>query len=167
MNVITNYQATKDILNALSKYLDISKLEISTKNLDWKGSEYESDLVHVIKDKGITFEVFEEEIIVYFFKDHIHFYGMDDNEESTYISRAIEFFEQLFNCKVVREEYYKGKKLVCDKHNFISHDGSITSAAGATYYGFCRLFNPFLRKKKVITAWRFDKDTATFLEEKV
>ncbi len=167
MEVITNYQETKEILNALSKYLDVSKLEISTKNSDWKGREYESDLVHVIKDSGITFEVFENEIIVYFLKDHIHFYKMDDNEDVTYLARTIEFFEQLFTCKVVREEYYKGKALICNKHKLIYPDGKIVDDLGVTYYGFLHLINPFLKKKKVVTVWRFDKETATFLEDKV
>lgn len=160
-----NYIATKELIDVISQYMDISDFDIVTENENWKGEKYISDYVDVIKEHGIGFEVLEGEIIVFFFGDHIHFYEFDDDGD-TYVQRAKEFVGRLFCSKVVREEYYKGKTLVYDKHGFVNSDGGVDMSCSTVIYKIIAFLNPFLKKRKVVTVWRFNKETGKFEEEK-
>lgn len=161
-----NYTATKEILDVVSKYVDTSNLKVSTVNENWKGENYESDFVEIIKENGISFEVFQGEIIVFFFNDHIHFYDIDDMYDVNYLDRAKDFFDQLFTYEIVSEEYYKGKKLVYAKHGFINSDGMVNFDGYTIIYGLFSLINPFLKKRNVVTVWRFDRESKKFTEVK-
>ena len=64
-----NYRITEDLLNVAYKLAPTSDIKFTCTNKDWRGREYQSDLVIIDEENHIGFEVFENEIIAYFFSD--------------------------------------------------------------------------------------------------
>lgn len=119
-----------------------------------------SDFVTLIENQDVGFEVFDNEIIVFYFTDHTHFedYSSDLNEgDPDYVQRAKEFLKQLFTLPIRKYDIFKGKKLSCDKYYFVLSDGT-EDFIGGTLYKLCRFLNPFRKKRTEITTWQYDTD---------
>ena len=68
-----NFETTAILLDELKTYIENSIVDISTENKDWRNRDYKSDLVTIDAENQVGFEVFDNEIIVYYFTDHYHF----------------------------------------------------------------------------------------------
>jgi len=114
-----NFEITSVLLEALKPYLENSVVDISPDNTDWRNRHYKSDLVTIDAKNHVGFEVFENEIIAFYFTDHYHFEDytskLQDGEEN-YIERAKHFLKELFEYRIRHVEYYKGKTLYSEKY---------------------------------------------------
>lgn len=159
-----NYQTTKLLLNDLKEYFSIEEIEISAKNGDFKGKQYKSDLVTLIENQDVCFEVFDNEIIVFFFTNHLHFEdhssGLKEGDPD-YIQRAREYLKRLFTLPLRKYDTYKGKKLSCERYYFILPDGT-EEQAGGVLYGLFRLINPFAKKRTETATWQYDSGKKCF-----
>lgn len=156
-----NFEITKEILDSLSTYINTDKISISTESKDWKGRPYKSDFVNIDSANNIGFEVFENEIIVFYFTDHMHFEDYSTEEEYNYIYRAKEFLTKLFTSRLRRIETYKGKKLVKDFYYFI-YNNKDDEQIGGTFWSLKSSLNPFAKKTQKITTWIYDKERSQF-----
>lgn len=159
-----NYNTTQILLDTVKPYFDIENIKITTENTDWKDRPYKSDFVTLIENQDVGFEVFDNEIIVFYFTDHTHFedYSSDLNEgDPDYVQRAKEFLKQLFTLPIRKYDIFKGKKLSCDKYYFVLSDGT-EDFIGGTLYKLCRFLNPFRKKRTEITTWQYDTDKKCF-----
>ena len=160
-----NFETTSVLLEALKPYLKNSVVDISTDNVDWRNRNYKSDLVTIDKNNDVGFEVFENEIIAFYFTDHYHFedYTSElEDEDENYIERAKHFLQELFEYKIRHIEYYKGKTLSSEKYFIIYNDGRKDECVGNTWYGLCNFINPFSKKTMRSTTWQFDKSKGVF-----
>lgn len=160
-----NFEATTELLAVLKPYTENCVIDISTENKDWRGRDYKSDIVTVDEKNRVAFEVFESEIIVYYFTDHYHFedYSSEPVEgQDNYIKRACDFLKELFEYKIRHVEYYKGKKMSSEKYFLLYHDGRDDELIGGTWYGLERFINPFGKKSSRSTTWQFDKSMGVF-----
>lgn len=153
-----NFEITKNILDTLSPYINAEKVIISTENKDWKGNLCKSDFVTIDSTNNVGFEVFGNEIIVFYFTDHHHFYA---DEESTFPTCAIEFLTQLFTTRLRCIETYKGKKLVKDYYYFV-YDNKDDQPLGGTFYSLISYLNPFTKKTQKRTTWIYEKEIGQF-----
>lgn len=64
---------TAILLDELKPYIENSIVDISTENKDWRNRDYKSDLVTIDAKNQVCFEVFDNEIIAYYFIDRYHF----------------------------------------------------------------------------------------------
>lgn len=160
-----NFEITSVLLEALKPYLENSVVDISTDNTDWRNRNYKSDLVTIDAKNHVGFEVFENEIIAFYFTDHYHFEDytseLQDGEEN-YIERAKHFLKELFEYKIRHVEYYKGKTLSSEKYIVMYHDGREDECIGNTWYGLSKFINPFVKKTMHSTTWQFDKSKGVF-----
>lgn len=153
-----NFEITKEILNSLTPYINADKISISTESKDWKGKPYESDFVNIDSTNDVGFEVFENEIIVFYFTDHHHFYA---EEETTFPTLAKEFLTQLLTTRLRCIETYRGKKLVKDNYYFV-YDNKDTESIGGTFWNLRCFLNPFTKKTQKSTTWIYDKEIGQF-----
>lgn len=162
-----NYQITKQLLDVVSSYFDLSKIKISTENNDFKGRPYKSDFVTLIEENDVYFEVFDNEIIVAYFNNHLHFedYTSELEEgEPDFIQRAKEFLSQLFTLPILIVEKYKGKTLVSEKYYFLMPDGK-RECIVCIWHGLVKIFNPFTKKTVLKTLWHYDIKKGHFIKE--
>lgn len=156
-----NFKITKEILGSLTPYINADKIRISTENKDWKGKPYKSDFVTIDSTNDVGFEVFENEIIVFYFTDHMHFEDYSTEEEYNYIFRAKEFLTNLFTARLRCIETYKGKKLAKDNYYFV-YDNKDDEPIGGTIWSLSSLHNPFTKKSQKSTTWFYDRDIGIF-----
>jgi len=160
-----NFEITSVLLEALKPYLENSVVDISTKNKDWLNRDYNSDLVTIDANNQVGFEVFENEIIVYYFTEHYHFedYSSELLEgQDDYIERAKVFLKELFEYEIRHIEYYKGKNLYCEKYFVLYPDGSEDNCIGNTWQSFLKFINPFGKKSVISKSWHFNKSKGVF-----
>lgn len=157
------FETTSVLLEVLKPYIENSVIDISTDNTGKRN--YKSDLVTIDGKNNIGFEVFENEIIVFYFTDHYHFEDytseLQDGEKN-YIERAKHFLKKLFEYKIRHVEYYKGKTLSSEKCFIMYNDGREDECIGNTWYGFSKFINPFGKKSIRSTTWQFDKSKGVF-----
>ena len=156
-----NFEITKNILDALSPYINAEKVNISTENKDWKGNPYKSDFITIDSINNVGFEVFENEIIVFYFTDHIHFEDYSCEEEYDFLTRAKEFLKELFTTRLRHIETYKGKKLFKDFY-FFTYDDKSDKKIGCTVWSFISLLNPFAKRSEKRTTWIYEKEIGQF-----
>ncbi len=160
-----NFETTEILLDELKPYIGKSIVNISTENKDWRNCNCKSDLVTIDATNHIGFEVFDNEIIAFYFTDHNHFEDysseLQDGQED-YIKRAKSFLKELFEYKIRHVEYYKGKSLYSEKYFVIYRDGREDECIGHTWFGFSKLINPFGKKSVSSTTWQFDKSKGVF-----
>ncbi len=93
--------------------MPVDNLHVQTESTNWRGKKYKCDYVQIIKNDNIRFEVLENEVIAFFFIDHIHFedysFELEDGQPD-YISRAQEFFEKLFTLPIERKRFNKERE---------------------------------------------------------
>lgn len=160
-----NFDTTRQLLDSLSDLVDIRKVTLRTEGCkDWKGQPYTSDYVTIEEEHRIGFEVFENEIIAYYFADHCHFEdytSADPGEEPTYVTRAIEFFRQFFTLPLQCVEKRRGNTVVRSEWFRQLPDGKKISCGGPCYAHF--LANLFGRKSTSVTMWKYVKDLGKFV----
>lgn len=159
-----NFQTTQILLDDLKTYFNIDDIKISTESKDRKNRPYQSDFVTLIENQNVKFEVFENEIIVAYFTDHIHFEDYTSELEEgnpNYIQRARELLKQLFTLPLRKYDIYKGKKLYCDKYFFLLPDGTEEYIGGTCYYLF-RFRNSFTKMRTEITTWQYETSKKCF-----
>lgn len=160
-----NYKTTSQLLDSLENYIDKSKISISIDNKNWKNRDCKSDLVIIDEKNNVGFEVFDNEIIVFYFTDHYHFedYSSEyDGEEDNYIKRANDFLLELFLYRICHKEYYRGKSLCREEYGIIYDEGE-SICIGSTWYGLSWLKNPFVKKSSISTIFRYEKSKGCFI----
>lgn len=144
---------TQYILDSISNLIDISKAEISTENLDYKGRKYISDFVILNKSDNIGFEVFEDEIRVFYLREHTHIgviYGMKETE---IVEDAVDLIKKVLTSKLKYIQVFKGKKLLKESHYFLIND--LWEKQSTTSYSLVNCINPFAKKTIKETEWEF------------
>ena len=158
-----NYDVTKDIIDALKPYINTSDFIISTENEDWRGRTYKSDFITIDSKNNVHFEVFDNQIIVSFFSDHIHFQkDSESGNDFSFINDAKEFLIKLFTLKIRREVTFKGSKIVSERYLFVNPNGTTDCPSGIICHRLLRRLNPFLKKTTRTTIWIYDKEKAVF-----
>lgn len=159
-----NFEITSQLLETIKPYTENANITITTENKGWKGRTYKSDFVTLDEKNNVGFEVFDNEIIVFYFTGHYHFedYSSElEDGEDDYIKRAKDFLTKLFENQIKHIEIYKGKKLATEKDYFIYLDNT-EERIGATWWGFERFLNPFAKKIEKTNTYKFDKAKGYF-----
>lgn len=68
-----NFETTSILLEAIKSYIENATVEITTENEDWRNRNYKSDFVTIDAKNNVEFEVFDNEVIAFYFTDHYHF----------------------------------------------------------------------------------------------
>lgn len=160
-----NYDITNEILEALKPYIGNANITLSTENKDWKNRDYNSDFVTIDKKNHIAFEVFENEIIVFYFSDHCHFEDYSSElraEQPPFHERAKDFLLELFQYPIRHVEIFKGKTLSSEKYFLLYHDGREDECIGNTWFGLERFINPFSKRTSRSTIWQYDQSKGCF-----
>ncbi|MBQ8600465.1 MAG: hypothetical protein IJ407_03690, partial [Clostridia bacterium] len=126
---------------------------------------YKSDFVSIDAKNHVGFEVFENEVIVFYFTDHSHFEDYSSElqaGEDNYIERAKSFLKELFEYKIRHVEYYKGKTLSSEKYFLLYNDDRDDECIGNTWFGLSKFINPFGKKTMHSMTWQFDKSKGAF-----
>ena len=162
-----NFEITNELINTLKQYTENATITCSTDNKDWKGRDYKSDFVTINEKNNIGFEVFDNEIIVFYFTDHYHFedYSSDlEDGDDNYIKRAKGFIVELLENKIKYIQIYKGKKLATEKY-YIVYSDNTEERIGGTWWGLERFLNPFAKKIEKTTIYKFNKSSGCFDKE--
>lgn len=160
-----NFRTTSALLEAIQAHIGNSSIDITTESKDWRNRCYESDFVNIDAKNHVGFEVFKNEIIVFFFTDHYHFEDYSSelpDGEANYIERAKSFLKGLFEYKIRHVEYYRGKTLSSEKYFLLYNDGREDVCIGRTWFGLSKFINPFGKKSMRSTTWQFDKAKGVF-----
>ncbi len=160
-----NFENTTQLLEALKPFTENADITVSTENKDWKNRAYRSDLVTIDQENNVGFEVFPNEIVVFFFTDHLHFedYTCEpEKEQENYVERAKSFLLELFQYKIRHIEFYKGKTLLREKYYILYGDEREDTCIGNTSFGFLNSFNPFAKKTSRTTTRQYDKTKGRF-----
>jgi len=161
-----NYDITQLLLDAISLYCDLSCITVSTENKDWKGRHYLSDVVTLVEKNNVRFEVFDKEIIVSYFTDHVHFedysFELKDGEPN-FVIRVKEFLVQLFSLPVRHMEVYKGTKLIYEKYFFVKTNNEEECISGIISHRRLFGFNPFAKKHYKIQTWYYERKEGFFI----
>lgn len=147
-----NYHTTEELLETIKPYIENAKLSIQT--------ETGADVVFVDKKHDVGFQVFENEIIVFYFTDHCHFedYSSELEEgDPNYVERAKEFLMKLFRYQIRHIEFYRGKIKSSEKYYFIYDDGRKDECIGTTWFGFA-----FGKKRSETMTSIFDREKGCF-----
>lgn len=150
-------KGTQYILDSISNLIDISKIEVSKENTDYRGRKYISDFVMLNKSDNIGFEVFEEEeIIVFYLREHCHFYGAPviETNEIDLADQAIDLLRTILTCKAKYIQVYKGEKLLKETIYFLINDQ--WEKGCTTNYSLVNRINPFAKKTIKETIWEFN-----------
>lgn len=159
-----NYKTTSQLLEAMDTFIDKSKISISTDNKDWKNRDYKSDFVMIDDKSNVGFEVFDNEIIVYYFTGHYHFndYNLENEYDNNYIKRAEIFLLDLFKKQIKHEQTYKGNSLTSEKYYIIYQDEREDNCIDNAYYTFTNIINCFRKKEITSTIWQYNKSKGCF-----
>lgn len=160
-----NFETTSVLFEVLKPYIENSVIDISTDNTDWHNRSYKADFVTIDAKNHVGFEVFDNEVIAFYFTDHYHFedYSSElQDAEDNYIERAKSFLKELFEYKIRHVEYYKGKALYSEKYFIMYHDGREDECIGNTWFGISKFINPFGKKSMHSTTWQFNKSKGVF-----
>lgn len=68
-----HFEATSFLLAAIQPYIENVVVNITSKNKRWRNRSHPSDLVNIDAGNHIGFEVFENDIIVFYFTVRRHF----------------------------------------------------------------------------------------------
>lgn len=160
-----NFDITSKILDSLSPYIINADVTVSTDNKDWLNRPKKSDIVTIDAKSNVSFEVLENEIIVFYFTDHTHFedYSAElEDGQDDYVTRAIDFLKELLCYYVCQLKFFKGKSLVSEKYLIMYHDGREDNQIGNTIYSFWGIINPFCKRRTETKTWIFDKAKGCF-----
>lgn len=154
-----NFKTTAMLLESIQPYIENCDIKITAESTDWFKRSINSDLVIIDTENHVGFEVFENEIIVFYFTDHCHFedYSADLSDgQHNYIERATSFLTELFRYKLRHIEYFKGEALYREKYILMNNDGREDEYIGDTWFGLSAFINPFGKKSMHSATWQFD-----------
>jgi len=140
------YRDTQDLIDAIKPYCSLDTLSISTENRDWRGKLYRSDLVWILEKYFVGFEVFDNEIRVQYFEDHVHLEQWTEEDKTSHVREAKELLIKLFTYPIVKREVFKGKRRIKYEYFFINDEGERERVNGPWFIG---LFGLSLRKETV------------------
>ena len=149
-----DFEATLTLLNALKPYIENSVVDVS--------SSGKSDLVIIDANNHIGFEVYKNEIVVFYINACRHFAENSSNCGASYIEQAKSFLFDLFTHRLRHVVYYKGDAVSSEKYFMIYGNGKADTCIGSTWFGFSHFINPFGRKWERSTTWQFDKTKGCF-----
>lgn len=152
-----NYEQTTELLDAIKPLCNIDSATSTTEK---------SDFVTLEAEHNVGFEVFENEIIIFYFKDHVHFedYSSEREEgEPDYVERAKDFLVNLFTKEIRIEEYYKKDELVKDCYYFVTSEGD--EYIGGTYWKFLPAVFGKKHLQKKVQIWTYNKECNLFKNE--
>lgn len=152
-----DFEATLTLINALRSFLEHTSVH--------NESNGKSDLVIIDEVNNVGFEVFKDEIIVFYFTDHEHFedYTSELREgQEDYIMRAKAFLLELFTYKIRHIKYFKGSTLSSEKYFLLYDDGRDDVCIGNTWFGLSSFINPFGKKSERSITWMFDREKGMF-----
>lgn len=148
------YSDTQFLLDSISDVCNLNNCSVTTEDMDF---------VLLEKEHYVGLEVHENEIIVYFFKDHRHFedYTSELEEGDTpYLQRAADFLHRLFTTPLQIMEKRKSGKLLRRELFFLLPDGRRESVDGPWLE---RLFsNPFVKPVYDLTNYSYHKESGQF-----
>lgn len=159
-----NFEITNELLKSIKPHTENATITISIENKDWKGRNYKSDFVTIDEKNNVGFEVFDNEIIVFYFTDHYHFedYSSELEEgEDDYIKRTKDFLTELFENQIKYIQIYTGKKLTTEKYCLIYADNT-EECIGGSWWGLERFLNPFAKKTEKTTIYKFNRSKGCF-----
>ncbi|MDR0914714.1 MAG: hypothetical protein LBM65_06100 [Oscillospiraceae bacterium] len=164
-----NYEITEFILDRISSFIDKKNVTVKTENTDWRGKTYISDLVILDEENNVGFEVFDDEITVFYFTAHTHFNKQyyEELELEYSDSIAIEFLIDLFTYPIHYTKVYKGKKLINEKYHIETDDYTGMRTIDSAWHGLVNFHNPFAKKVKENFIWSFNKETKCFEKQAV
>ena len=161
------YQTTKEILEALSPFIsenDVSITAETHEKEDGSGTE-NGDKVVIDANNNVWFEVFENEIVLFYFTDHEHFddyMSKPKDNEPDYIERAKDFLKRLFTLRLKKTETVKGKDMLRVEYAFSDKDGN-EEFLGGTW----KMIDDGDKRQEVeISEWIFDKAEKRFIKLK-
>ena len=166
-----NFIATEKIVEFTDKFIPKSQYVVQTDgHKDYLGRSYTADYVEIIKQSPchIAFEVVENEIIIFYFGDHIHFEDYSSELEQgmpNYVDRAIEFLEMFFRYPIERRYTSKGNKVVRDESILIVSEKKQERIC-VTYSG-AGLKNLFKKRVETVKRYAFDDETKSFREVQI
>lgn len=146
-----------------------SSISISCVNKDFIGREYQSDLVIIDNDNYVGFEVLENEIIAFYFSEHLHFEDYSstpDDDGPKYTDRMKEFLKDLFTCTIRHEKKFKGNVSTGERYVFIREDNTEYCPAGVWVHSLLIRLVPFLKKRTEVTSWKYDTESGVFIKVK-
>lgn len=160
-----HFETTEVLLNAIQPYVKNAVVDIASENKDCRNCSCKFDHVNLDAKNHVGFEVFEHEIIVFYFTGHYHF--EDDSSLSqkgvgNYIEQAKSFLKDLFESKIRHIEYYKGKILYSEKYYLCYSDNEEKKCIGNTWFGLSKFIHPFGKKSVQATTWQFDQLKGAF-----
>lgn len=161
-----NFESTSELLGILKPYTENSFINISTDNKDWRNCSCKSDFVTIDSKNHIGFEVFDNEIIIFYFTGHCHFedYSSElQDGEDNYIERAKSFLKELFEYKIRRDEFYKGNTISYEKYFIMYPDSGKEKCICNTWFGLLKFMNPFAKRTVHSKIWQFDKSKGVFI----
>lgn len=129
------YKETQELIDAIKPYCSLDSLSISTENKDWKGKPYQSDLVWILQKHFVGFEVFDDEIRVQYFEDHIHLEQWTETDKTSHVNEAKELLIKLFTYPIVKREVFKGRRRIKYEYFFINDDGERERVNGPWFIG--------------------------------
>lgn len=162
-----NYCITEDLLNVVKDFAPNSSIRVSCTNKDWRGREYQSDLVTIDETNHVGFEVFENEIIAFYFSEHHHFEDYSsspDEDEPDFVGKTEKFLKDLFTCTIRHEKRYKGKTLISERYIFVHEDQTEDCPAGVWIHGLLIRLVSFLQKRTEFFLWKYDIQSGVFVE---
>ncbi len=160
-----NFEITQRLLKAIEPYTENCKINVSTEQTDWLGRKYNSDFVTIDEKGDVCFEVLNNEIIMHYFTDHLHFndYSLElEDGQPDFIERAEEFLTDLFTCEITHLRKFKGKYLISERYTLNYHDDEKMCPTGVCVHRILVRFNPFLKKRCERITYIFDKSKGTF-----
>ncbi len=160
------HSLTREIIKSIQKYLKDGTVSVGVRSTEWHDRNHESDKIVIDNDSSVGFEVFEDEIIVYFFSDHYHYEDYSyvlDEDDPTFSERATALIKGLLTSTVSLERTFKGSHLVSERYIFIDSDGKNASPIGAWKHHFFLRINPFVQKRIETKTWRYNKETGKFV----
>ena len=166
-----NFIATERIIDFTDKFIPKSQYIVQTEgHKDYLGRSYTADYVEIIEQSPyhIAFEVVENEIIIFYFGDHIHFEDYSSELEEgmpNYVDRAIEFLEMLFRYPIERRYTSKGNKVVLDESLLIVSEDAKESIC--VTFSSAGLKNLFKKRIETVKRFEFDYETKSFREVQI
>lgn len=143
-------------LDKIRDYIDIENVEL--KEETFRGSKYIE--VQLTPNGEISFHVYDNEIIVFYFSAHSHFdnYWYGDNR---YIDEAVDFLIYLFNEPFKLVEFFKGENNIGVKQ-YVLEDGEEICVSEILYTRHS-LKNIFKKRRCEIKIIKYDKEIKNFI----
>lgn len=163
----SNYSITENLLNIVREFAPNSTIQISSSNKDWQGREYKSDYITIDEKNHVGFEVFENEIIAFYFSEHHHFEDYSSSpaeDEPDFVDRMRIFLRNLLTCTIRHEKTYKGKVLIKERYIFIHKDKTEECPAGYWIHNLFIRVIPFLSKQSEYRLWKYNDQNGFFIE---